>query len=328
MMRLTKRTIYIVAASGVFLVLVLTPLYASWWPFRSSAGTLTLSGNIEAHESVLSFNDVQSRIVTLPFDEGKAVTAGTVLAKVDDAVYRQQVDIARAAVEVQERQQAAAAQSLVASRRTVDSDEADLAQKKLDADRAQSLWERHFIDTSSRDQAATALKQSAMSLERDRALVGVAQRNLELAEAGAHSAEQNLKQAQLVEGYTTLVAPYDGVLLVRQAEVGEVVAPGTPIFTLADLGHVWLRAYLNETYLSRVRLGQAVTLITDSYPDKRYHGRISFISDSAEFTPKSVETHEERVTLVYRIRIDVDNGSHELLPGMPADAQIELLPPG
>lgn len=321
-----KRLLLLIIVLMALALLALRPLYGSW--FSKSESALTVSGNVEAHESVLSFNEVQSRIVELPFDEGKSVKAGALLARVDDAVYRQQIDIAQAGVDVQQRQQAAAAQSLVASRKTVDSDAADLAQKQLDADRTQSLWVQHFIDTSTRDQAATALKQSAANLERDRALVGVAERNLELAEAGARSAEQNLKQARLVEGYTTLAAPYDGVLLVRQAEIGEVVAPGTPVFTLADLDHVWLRAYVNETYLSRVRLGQAVTLTTDSYPNKKYRGRISFISSSAEFTPKSVETHEERVTLVYRVRIDVDNASHELLPGMPADARIELLPPG
>ncbi|MGE5625547.1 MAG: HlyD family secretion protein [Bacillota bacterium] len=324
-----KRRVLLVATAALATAAIgVSVAYAAWHIFGGKDTALTLSGNIEAHESVLSFNEVQSRIVVLPFDEGKTVTAGMVLAKVDDAVYRQQVEIARAALEMQERQKAAAAQNLVACRKTVDSDEADLAQKSLDAERTQSLWSQHFIDTSTRDQAATALKQSQAGLERDRALVGVAERNLELAEAGARSADQNLKQAQLVEGYTALAAPYDGVILVRQAELGEVVAPGTPIFTLADLDHVWLRAYLNETYLSRVRLGQAVTLTTDSYPDKKYSGRISFISSSAEFTPKSVETHEERVTLVYRIRIDVDNPTHELLPGMPADAHINLSPGG
>jgi len=256
------------------------------------------------------------------------VRAGAVLAKVDDSIYRQQLSIAGTAVEVQQRQQAAAAETLDAARKTVVSDEADLTQKQLNYDRSQALWKQHFVDTATRDEADTALKQSTAALARDRAMVHVAERNLELAGAATRNAQQNLKMAGIVEGYTTLSAPYDGVILVRQAELGEVVSPGTPIFTLADLDHVWLRAYLNETYLSRVRLGQVVTLTTDSYPDKKYSGHISFISSNAEFTPKSVETHEERVTLVYRIRIDVDNGSHELLPGMPADAQIELLPPG
>ena len=128
--------------------------------------------------------------------------------------------------------------------------------------------------------------------------------------------------------YTTLKAPFDGVILVRQAELGEVVSPGAAIVTLADIGHVWLRAYVNETDVGKIRLGEAVTVTTDSYPGKEYPGRISFISESAEFTPKSVETHAERVTLVYRIRIDIDNPSHELVPGLPADAMIPARAPG
>ena len=129
-------------------------------------------------------------------------------------------------------------------------------------------------------------------------------------------------------GYTTLRAPFDGVILVRQAELGEVVSPGAAIVTLADTDHVWLRAYVNETDIGKIRLGEAVTVTTNSYPGKEYPGRISFISESAEFTPKSVETHAERVTLVYRIRIDIDNPSHELVPGLPADAKIPVRAPG
>ncbi len=129
-------------------------------------------------------------------------------------------------------------------------------------------------------------------------------------------------------GYTTLTAPYDGVILVRQAELGEVVSPGAAIVTLADIDHVWLRAYVNETDVGKIRLGEAAKVTTDSYPGTEYPGRISFISEAAEFTPKSVETHAERVTLVYRIRIDIDNPTHELVPGLPPDAKIPLRAPG
>ena len=108
----------------------------------------------------------------------------------------------------------------------------------------------------------------------------------------------------------------------RQAELGEVVAPGTPVVTLADLDHIWLRAYIAETDLGRIHWGQDATITTDTYPGKQYHGRISFISPDAEFTPKSVQTYQERVTLVYRIKIDIDNPNHELKPGMPADAHL------
>jgi len=103
-----------------------------------------------------------------------------------------------------------------------------------------------------------------------------------------------------------------------------VVVPGTPVVTLADLDHIWLRAYLAETDLGRIRWGQEATVTTDTYPGKQYRGRISFISSTAEFTPKSVQTYKERVTLVYRIKIDIDNSNHELKPGMPADAHINL----
>jgi HlyD family secretion protein len=114
------------------------------------------------------------------------------------------------------------------------------------------------------------------------------------------------------------------VVTVRQAELGEVVAPGSPVVTLADLDHIWLRAYVAETDLGRIAWGQNVAITTDTYPSKQYHGRISFISSDAEFTPKSVQTTKERVTLVYRIKIDIDNPSHELKPGMPADARVDL----
>jgi len=106
-----------------------------------------------------------------------------------------------------------------------------------------------------------------------------------------------------------------------------VMQPGTPVITLADLDHVWLRAYVAETDLGRIRWGQAATVHTDTYPGRAYPGQISFIASEAEFTPKSVETHKERVTLVYRIKIDVSNPNHELKPGMPADATIQLGPP-
>ena len=115
-------------------------------------------------------------------------------------------------------------------------------------------------------------------------------------------------------------APFDGVITVRQAELGEIAPPGMPIVTLADLNHVWLRAYINEPDIGKVRLGEDVTVTTDTYPGKAYKGRVSFIASESEFTPKTVDTHAERVSLVYRIQIDIDNPTHELVPGMPADA--------
>ena len=299
-----------------------------WINGRSDLSYIVVSGNIEAHESILSFKTVQSRIVELPFDEGQSVKARTVLARVDDADYKQQVVIAQAALNAQKKQLDVAEQNVDATRRTVVSDEADVALKQLEFDRAQTLLTKGAGTVDARDVAETALKQSRAALERDKALEAQADKSVALAIANIDSARANLDLAKIVLGYTTLRAPFDGVILVRQAELGEVVSPGAAIVTLADTDHVWLRAYVNETDIGKIRLGEAVTVTTDSYPGKEYPGRISFISESAEFTPKSVETHAERVTLVYRIRIDIDNPSHELVPGLPADAKIPVRAPG
>jgi HlyD family secretion protein len=149
--------------------------------------------------------------------------------------------------------------------------------------------------------------------------IAIARANLNEANAGLGLSRVNL-------GYTTLRAPSSGVITVREAELGEVVSPGTPVITLADLDHIWLRAYIAETDMGKIHWGQQVKITTDTYPGKQYSGRISFISSTAEFTPKSVQTYQERVTLVYRIKIDIDNPSHEFKPGMPADAHIDLAP--
>jgi HlyD family secretion protein len=300
----------------------------NWLAADPRPRTIMVSGNIEAHQSVLGFKTVQSRIVELPFDEGQWIKQDTVIARLDDSDYRQQVAINQAALEVQQRQLATARQNFAAAQKTTESDAADLEFKKSEFERAEMLLKKGAATVAAHDQATMALKQSSAVQERDQALLGAAERQIELAKANIHSAEEVLKMAKIVLDYTTLRAPFDGVILVRQAEIGEVIAPGTPVVTLADLDHVWLRAYINETDIGKVRYGQSATITTDTYPGKAYKGRVSLISSNAEFTPKSVETHAERVTLVYRIRIDIDNPTHELVPGMPADATLEALPPG
>ena len=295
---------------------------------RADKNTLLLSGNIEAHESVVAFKAVQSRIVELPFDEGQWVEAGTLLARLDDADYRQQVTIDEAVVGARRAELASAEQALEAARKTVLADIADRAQREIDQRRVGALSRQGVVSRDEFDRVETALKQSDAILQRDRALVAARARDIEVARAGVRTAWEQLGLARILLSYTVLRAPFAGVILVRKAELGEVMLPGTPVVTLADLDHVWLRAYVRETDLGRIGWGQAAAIRTDTYPDRRYAGRISFISSKAEFTPKSVETHAERVTLVYRIRVDVENPTHELKPGMPADATITLEPAG
>ena len=173
-------------------------------------------------------------------------------------------------------------------------------------------------------------------IERAKAVLGQVQTEYDLVKAGprkekidqaqalVEQAVQTVNQAKQQLSYTELFAPMDGVILTRSAEPGEYLNPSTPVITLGDLSRPWLRAFINETDLGRIHLKDKVVVTIDSFPDKKYMGILSFISSQAKFTPKSVQTFEERVKLIFRIKIDLENPHGELKPGMPADALIAL----
>ncbi len=294
---------------------------------------ITLSGNIEAHESLVSFK-VQGRIIELPVEEGQQVEQGALLARLENADLKQKIRMDEASVRVRESDLALTLagtreQELKASQQSMLDAQADLDEKVLDNERAQRLFAKDEVSAQDRDLAATALKRAqaiykAAQQRYNEAIEGSRKEDIAIARANLNEANANLGLSRVNLDYTTLHAPSSGVITVRQAELGEVLAPGSPVVTLADLDHIWLRAYIAETDLGRIHWGQDAAVTTDTYPGKQYHGRISFISSSAEFTPKSVQTYKERVTLVYRIKIDIDNPNHELKPGMPADAHLAL----
>ena len=171
-------------------------------------------------------------------------------------------------------------------------------------------------------------------IDQARAALAEAQQRYELVKKGPREEEkqqararldqirQGLAQAQTRLTYAELVSPVTGVVLSKNTEAGEFVAAGTPIVTVGDLKNIWLRAYVTGPDLGKVKIGQAARVRTDGDPDKVYAGKVSFISQEAEFTPKNVQTPKERVKLVYRVKITVQNDKLELKPGMPADAEI------
>ncbi len=170
------------------------------------------------------------------------------------------------------------------------------------------------------ERAQGALKTAeANTLEMKRREQEISQRRADIERAKATLA---LIDSQLAD--TVAVSPVDGVVLVKSADVGEILAPGTTVVTVGDIEHPWLRGYINETDLGKVKLGSVVHVKTDSYPGKTYNGRVTFIASEAEFTPKQIQTEQERVKLVYRIKIELDNASRELKSNMPADGEIVL----
>jgi len=239
---------------------------------------------------------------------------------------------------------------------------AEQQRAQADWERAQSLYKDKDISTARYDEAKAQFESAQAQLQQAteqfdlvqegprkedidgaKAQVERAKANVRLAEAArlelkrlqeeqlARKADTRQATAQLDVQETLLknaevTAPMDGVVLVKSAEPGEVLAAGTTVVTLGNLAKPWLRAYINEQDLGRVKLGTAVKVTTDSFPGKTYSGRVSFIASEAEFTPKQIQTQEERVKLVYRIKIDVDNPAGELKSNMPADAEIPLSP--
>jgi HlyD family secretion protein len=308
-------------------------LHPEWFRKQAIQNELKLSGNLEAHESLVSFK-VMGRIIDLPVDEGMTMKAGDLLARLDSADYRRQVGIDNATTLVRQKQLAlglagSRVQDIEAGRQAVIDAQAALEQQKKDFARYEALYEKDEISGQTRDDAAIAVIRAQATLKRaqemyNELLEGTRKEELSVDRSMVREAQQDLDMARIRLGYTVLRAPFTGVVLVREAELGEVVSPGTPIITLADLNRIWLRVYLPETDLGKVYWGQKVDVRTDTYPGKVYHGQVSVIASDAEFTPKSVQTEQERVTLVYRIKIDVENPNYELKPGMPADAYIKV----
>jgi HlyD family secretion protein len=177
----------------------------------------------------------------------------------------------------------------------------DVKQTADDLERAEKLFSAGSISRQKYDASKTAADSSKANEE-------------------ALAASFALAETRL--GFAELLSPIDGFVLVKSAERGEFVQAGATIFSVADLKDMWITAYINERDLGRVKLDQEVEVRTDAVNGKKYKGRISYISQEAEFTPKQIQTTEERVKLVYRIKIKIDNSSLEFKPGMPADGYI------
>lgn len=174
---------------------------------------------------------------------------------------------------------------------------------RLDAIRAENLFREGAVSAQQRDAAATKADTDRSNVEQLRASLELAQTRL---------------------GWADLASPLNGYITLKSALQGEVVQPSAPVFTAIDMNNLWVTAYIAEKDLGRVKLEQKARVMTDTYPGKAYDGWVSFICQQTEFTPKYIQTTEERVKYVYRIKVRVDNSSLELKPGMPADAYIML----
>jgi membrane fusion protein YbhG len=320
----------LLAVAATAIVLACTLVYALTL-HRTRPVDLTLYGNVDIREVSLGFR-VGGRLATLAVDEGDSIRAGQVIGRLDAEPYERELREMRAQAAALKARWALLhsgyrSEDITQARATLADRTAELAGAQKTYVRQEELKgtgataERAYDDAlAARDEAAARVhvaEQSLAEFERGyrKQEVAEAQANHERAEATAAQAELRLED-------TMLRAPADGVILTRAAEPGAILAAGTTVFTVSLSHPVWARVFVNEHDLGNVAPGQDALIYTDSRRDRPYHGVVGYVSPTAEFTPKSVETPELRTALVYRARVIVKDADRGLLQGMPVTVKL------
>lgn len=297
-------------------------------------GVLSASGTVEATEADLGFQ-LPGRVASVAVREGDRVSAGAPLAFLDTA----ELGAARDAVAAQVRAAEARLTEMRAGARPQELAQAEAALRsaeqreedaRRDAQRARRLHQGGAVSEQTLDKANTALdvaeaqrEQAAETLAMVRE--GPRSETIAAQTAVVEQARANLARAEAALAYASISAPFAGLVTVRHREPGETVGAGAPVVTLLDTGDRWVRIYVREDQIGRVQTGMHATITSDTYPDETYGGEVTFIGSEAEFTPRNVQTAEERINLVYpvKVRITGDPEFH-LKPGIPADVSLAI----
>jgi HlyD family secretion protein len=318
---------------------VLAVVVAAWLLLRGRAADeseLAASGTVEATEADLGF-ETAGRIARVAPREGDSVAAGQELAALESeeldaarAAAAAQVDAARARLAELERGARSEEVGQVEAAARAARERADEAARE--AERAERLFQGGALSRADRDRTASARDvaiQARVQADQAAALVREGPRPEVIAgqRAQVAQAEANLERAQAALGNAVIRAPFPGRVTVRHREPGETVVPGAPVVTLLDAGDRWVRIYVPEDRIGRVRIGQDAEIRADSYPDKRYGGRVVHVGSEAEFTPRNVQTPEERTRLVYPVKVQITGDpDFDLKPGIPADVRLTAAP--
>lgn len=320
-------------------VLVLAVLTAATWLVvrsRSDAdGALTASGTVEATDADLGFQ-LAGRVLEITVEEGDAVINGTVLAQLDTRELDAALEGALAQLEAAEArlvelERGARPQEVVTAESVVRSAATRADEARTERDRATTLFDGGAISRQSLDRAESAFAVATAALEQaaeQLALVqeGPRSETIRAQRAVVAQARANVARAEAALANAVVTAPFDGIVTIRHRQPGEAVTAGSPVVTLLFPDDRWVRIYVPEDQMGRVQLGLAAEIVSDTYPDRVYDGEVVFVGNEAEFTPRNVQTAEERTKLVYpvKVRVNGDPG-FELKPGIPVD--VTLLSP-
>ncbi|KKZ19217.1 membrane protein [Serratia marcescens] len=310
----------------LLILLIAAVAYGVWHYQQQQERPLTLYGNVDIRTVNLGFR-VDGRLASLTVDEGDTVQPGQLLGKLDDAPYRNalqqaeaNVGSARAKLSLLQAgyrsEEIAQVQSEMAQRQSA------FAYADSFLKRQQGLWAKNATSADALEDARTARNQAEANLQAAKDKLsqyrsGNRPQEIEQAKAEVAQSEAALAQAQLNLQDATLLSPSAGTVLTRAVEPGTMLGAGGTVFTLSLTRPVWVRAYVNETSLNQAVPGTELEIYTDGRPGKPYHGKIGFVSPTAEFTPKSVETPDLRTDLVYRLRVIVTDADDALRQGMP-----------
>lgn len=327
--RIVKLTLIVAALAAIA---GLAFLFAPRFLDHGETG-LVASGTVEATEAQLGFQSA-GRIASIKPREGEAVKAGDELGRLDrsEMLARREQALAQtvAAQAVLRELQSGFRGEEVAQGRAALAVAADrLADTRRDVERAKRLFEGGAVGAESLDKARLAFDVATGQHEQARQQLrilqaGTRRERIEVQRALVAQAEAAVKPIDATLANMVVLAPFGGLITVRHREPGETIAPGAPVLTLMNPDDRWVRIYVPENRIGQVRLGAKAAITSDSFAGKTYGGEVVFIASAAEFTPKTVQTSEERVKLVYAVKVRVagDPGL-ELKPGMPADVRLD-----
>lgn len=300
-------------------------------------GVMNLYGNVDIRQSRLAFYDT-GRIKRLLVQEGDVVKPGQLVAEIDSVRYEMAVKEAEGNVDAQKQVLArmlagSRPQDIKTARERVKAAEAVFQVNEVTYDRIKKLVKGKYVPQQQLDDATSKLKTAKADLKAAEeglmiAVIGPRKEDIAAVEARLKGYQATLALASQKLADTKLYAPSAGVIQDRIMEPGDMVTPATPVFTLALDRPMWVRAYVPEPSLGKIIPGMEAQITTDSFPGKIYKGWIGYISPTAEFTPKNVETPDLRTRLVYQIRAFVCNPNNELRLGMPATVALRLHPSG
>ncbi|MDA8163018.1 MAG: efflux RND transporter periplasmic adaptor subunit [Desulfobacteraceae bacterium] len=315
----------------VFLFILIFAIFYAINHKNGRGGMITLYGNVDIREVSLAFH-ATGRIEDMYVKEGDHVKAGQLLAALDISRYEAALRKAEAQVASQKEVLAAMLagtrrQQIDEARANVRGEEANLRDAEVSYTRLKGLAGKNLVSRQSMDDAEARLKTARAALDASRqalnlAVEGPRREDIAAARATLKAYEAALELARREFVDAKLYAPSDGIVENRILEPGDMASPSSPVFTIALSDPVWVRAYVDEPDLGRIALGMPASVTTDSFPGKVYKGWLGFISPTAEFTPKPVETTELRTKLVYQVRVFVSNPEGELRLGMPATVRL------